>query len=127
MVFGIAPALRATKTDLTSALKEKSTQGRKSRFNLGSALVVAQVALSLVLLVGAGLFARSLMKLQQEDLGFNRDNVLLVSVDTRLAGYKPDDLSALYRQLYDRLNALPNVSSTTLASYSPMQGMGNNS
>ena len=127
VVFGIAPALRATKADLTSALKEKSTQGRKRRFNLGSALVVSQVALSLVLLVGAGLFARSLMKLQQEDLGFNRDNVLLVSVDTRLAGYKPDDLSAVYRQLYDRLNALPNVSTTTLASYSPMQGMGNNS
>ena len=125
--FGMAPALRATKADLTSALKEKSTQGRKGRFNLGSALVVTQVALSLVLLVGAGLFARSLMKLQQEDLGFNRDNVLLVSVDTRLAGYKPDDLSALYRQLYDRLNALPNVSSATLASYSPMQGQSTNS
>ena len=77
VLFGIAPALRATQTDLTSALKEKSTRGRKSRFNLGSALVVAQVAVSLVLLVGAGLFARSLMKLQQEDLGFNRDNVLL--------------------------------------------------
>jgi predicted permease len=127
VLFGIAPALRATKTDLTSALKEKSAQGRKRRFNLGSALVVAQVAVSLILLVGAGLFARSLMKLQQEDLGFNRDNVLLVSVDTRLAGYKPEELSAVYRQLYDRLSALPNVQSATMASYSPMQGTGTNS
>ena len=94
---------------------------------MGSALVVAQVAVSLVLLVGAGLFARSLIKLQQEDLGFNRDNVLLASVDTRLAGYKPDELSAVYRQLYDRLSALPNVRSATLASYSPMAGTSTNS
>jgi predicted permease len=127
VLFGIAPALRATKADLTSALKEKSTQGRKGSFNLGSVLVVAQVAVSLVLLVVAGLFARSLIKLQQEDLGFNRDNVLLASVDTRLAGYKPAELSALYRQLYDRLNTLPNVQSATLASYSPMAGTSTNS
>ncbi|HEY6231571.1 MAG TPA: ABC transporter permease [Pyrinomonadaceae bacterium] len=127
VIFGIAPALRATKPDLTSALKEKSSRGRKSKFNLGSALVVAQVAVSLILLVGAGLFARSLIKLQQEDLGFNRDNVLLASVDTRLAGYKPDDLSALYRRLYDRLSTLPNVRSATIASYSPMQGTSTNS
>ena len=122
VVFGIAPAIRATKIDLTSALKEKSSHGRKGRFNLGSALVVAQVAVSLVLLVGAGLFARSLIKLQQEDLGFNRDDVLLASVDARLAGYKADDLPGLYRQLYDRLSALPNVRSATIASYSPMGG-----
>jgi predicted permease len=127
VLFGIAPALRATKLDLTSALKEKSSRGRKRRINLGSALVVAQVAVSLILLVGAGLFARSLMKLQQEDLGFNRDNVLLANVDTRLAGYKPDDLSALYRQLYERLSALPNVRSATIASYSPMAGTNTNS
>jgi predicted permease len=127
VLFGIAPALRATSIDLASALKEKAARGRKSWFNLGSALVVAQVAVSLVLLVGAGLFARSLINLQQEDLGFNRDNVLLVSVDTRLAGYKPEDLSAVYRQLYDRLSTLPNVRSATIASYSPMQGSMTNS
>ncbi len=122
VLFGIAPALRATKTDLTSALKEKTSRGRKRKFNLGSALVVAQVAVSLILLVGAGLFARSLMKLQQEDLGFNRDNVLLASLDPRLAGYKPEELSSVYRQLYDRLSALPNVSHATIAGYSPMAG-----
>jgi predicted permease len=127
ILFGIAPAIRATKTDLTSALKERSTQGRRGRFNLGSVLVVTQVAVSLILLVGAGLFARSLVKLQQEDLGFNRDNVLLVSIDSRLAGYKPAELSALYRQLYDRLSALPNVRSVTMASYSPMSGSGSSS
>jgi predicted permease len=127
VVFGIAPALRATQTDLTSALKEKSAQGRRSRFNLGSALVVIQVAVSLVLLVGAGLFARSLINLQQENLGFNRDNVLLASVDTRLAGYKPSELSSVYRQLYERLSALPNVRAASIASYSPMAGTNTNS
>jgi predicted permease len=122
VLFGMAPAIRATKVDLTSALKEKSTQGRKGRFNLGSVLVVSQVTISLVLLVGAGLFARSLMKLQHEDLGFDRDNVLLATVDMRLAGYKPAQLSTVYRQLYDHLSALPNVRAVTLASYSPLSG-----
>jgi predicted permease len=127
ILFGIAPAIRATRTDLTSALKEKFTHGRRGRFNLGSVLVVAQVAVSLILLVGAGLFARSLIKLQEEDLGFNREHVLLASIDARLAGYKPTELSALYRQLYERLSALPNVSSATMASYSPMSGTSTNS
>jgi predicted permease len=127
VLFGIAPAIRATRTDLTLALKEKSAQGRRGRFNLGSVLVVSQVAVSLILLVGAGLFARSLIKLQQEDLGFNRDNVLLVSIDARLAGYKPADLSSVYRRLYDRLSTLPNVRAATLASFSPMSGRSSSS
>jgi macrolide transport system ATP-binding/permease protein len=127
VLFGIAPALRATRTDLTSALKEKATQGRRGYFNLGSVLVVAQVAVSLVLLVGAGLFARSLVNLQKEDLGFNRDNVLLASIDSRLAGYKPAELNTLYRQLYDRLSALPNVRSVSMASYSPLSGSNSSS
>ena len=122
VLFGMAPAIRATRSDLTSALKEKVSPGRGGRFSLGSALVVTQVAVSLVLLIGAGLFARSLIKLQQEDLGFNRDNVLLVNIESRLAGYKPAELIPLYRQLYDRLSALPSVRSASLASYSPMSG-----
>ncbi|MDX6498754.1 MAG: hypothetical protein QOG23_2014 [Blastocatellia bacterium] len=122
ILFGIAPAIRATRTDLVSALKEKSTRGRRGRFNLGSMLVVTQVAVSLILLVGAGLFARSLIKLQEVDLGFNRDNVLLAVIDARLAGYQPAELTPLYRQLYDRLSALPNVRSVTMSSNSPMSG-----
>lgn len=127
ILFGIAPALRATRTDLTTALKDKNVKGRKRRFNLGSALVVTQVAVSLILLVGAGLFARSLMKLQQENLGFDRDNVLLAQTDMRLAGYKAEELSGVYRQIYDRLSALPNVSSATIASFSPMSGSNTSS
>ena len=129
LLFGMAPALSASKTDLTTALKEKTTRTRRRglRFGLASALVVSQVALSMVLLAGAGLFARSLMKLQEEKVGFNRDNVLLVGIDPRLGGYKPTELTSLYRQLLDRLGTLPGVKSATIATYAPMSGTGRNS
>lgn len=126
VLFGLAPALRASKTDLTTALKEKSarTGRRQLQFSLASALVVSQVALSMVLLTGAGLFARSLIKLQEEEVGFNRDNVLLAGIDPRLARYKSTELSALYSRLLDRLEAIPGVQSATVATYSPMSGTG---
>jgi predicted permease len=128
LLFGLVPAIRASKTDLTSALKEKSRTGSgRLRFNLSSSLVAMQVALSMVLLTGAGLFARSLLKLQQEDVGFDRENVLLVGVDPRLAGYKPAELSGLYQQLLDRLGALGSVRSVTLSTYSPMSGSNRSS
>ncbi|MCU1267459.1 MAG: transporter, permease protein [Acidobacteria bacterium] len=129
LLFGLMPAWSASKTDLTTALKEKTARTRRRglRFGLASALVVAQVALSMVLLAGAGLFARSLMKLQEEQVGFNRDNVLLVGIDPRLGGYKATELSALYRQLLDRVESLPGVTSATIATYSPMSGTGRNS
>jgi predicted permease len=129
LLFGMVPALSASKTDLTTALKEKSLRTGRSRlrFSLASTLVVSQVALSLVLLAGAGLFARSLMKLQEENVGFNRDNVLLVGIDPRLGGYKPTELSALYGQLLDRLGELPGVKTATIATYSPISGTGRSS
>ena len=128
LLFGLAPAIRASKTDLTSALKEKSRTGSgRLRFNLSSALVVVQVGLSMVLLTGAGLFARSLLKLQSEDVGFERANVLLVDIDPRLAGYKPVELATLYHQLLDRLSPIPGVRSVSMATYSPMSGSSRNS
>lgn len=123
VIFGLMPAVRSSKSDLASAMKEKSRTGSgRLRLNLSSGLVVVQVALSMVLLTGAGLFARSLLNLNSDDVGFNRANVLLVGIDPRLAGYKPLELSALYQQLLDRLGAIPNVSSVTMATYSPMSG-----
>ena len=123
LLFGLVPAIRSSKSDLASAMKEKTRTGAgRLRANLSSALVVVQVALSLVLLTGAGLFARSLLNLQTEDVGFERTNVLLVDVDPRLAGYKPMELSTLYQQLFDRLSAVPNVRSVTMATFSPMSG-----
>jgi predicted permease len=125
LLFGTVPALRATKTDLTTAIKEKSS--RTSRFGLASVLVIAQVGLSMVLLAGAGLFSRSLIKLQEENVGFNRDNVLVVRIDPRLGAYKPTELSALYRQLLDRIKDIPGVQSATVATYSPISGTGRSS
>lgn len=128
LIFGMVPALRASKMDLTSALKEKAEgTKRRGRVGLASALVVSQVALSMVLLAGAGLFARSLMKLQREEVGFNRDNLLLAQVDPRLAGYKPAELGTLYRNLADRLNSVPGVQRATLVSYTPMSGTSTSS
>jgi predicted permease len=129
LIFGMAPALSASKTDLTTAIKEKSGRIRRRglRFSLTSALVIAQVGLSMVLLAGAGLFARSLMKLHEEDVGFNRDNVLLIGIDPQLGGYKATELSALYRQVLDRLKEVPGVQSATIASFSPISGRGSSS
>ena len=123
LLFGLVPAFRASKTDLATAMKEKTRlRSRFWRFNLSSAMVVLQVGLSMVLLTGAGLFARSLLNLQSENVGFDRTNMLLVGIDPRLAGYKPAELPALYQQILDRLGNLPNVRSVSMATYSPMSG-----
>ena len=129
LLFGTIPALSASKTDLTTAIKEKSSRPRRRglRFSLASSLVIAQVGLSMVLLAGAGLFARSLMKLQEENLGFDRDHVLVVGIDPRLGGYKPAGLTALYRQLLERIKEVPGVESATMATYSPISGHGRDS
>lgn len=123
LLFGLIPAVRASKTDLATAMKEKTrTRSRLGRLSLSSAMVVLQVGLSMVLLTGAGLFARSLLNLQNENVGFDRSNMLLVGIDPRLAGYKPAELPALYQQVFDRLSNLPNVRAVSMATYSPMSG-----
>lgn len=128
VLFGLVPAIRSSNLDLSSAMKEKSRTGTaRLRWSLSSGLVVGQVALSLVLLTGAGLFARSLLNLQQQDVGFNKSNVLIVDTDPRLAGYKPSELSSLYEKLIGRLGSIPNVSSVTLATFSPMSGTNRSS
>jgi predicted permease len=83
---------------------------------------VMQVGLSMILLTGAGLFARSLVNLQREELGFDRNNLLLLGIDPRLAEYKPVQLATLYQQLLDRLGSLPQVKSVSMATYAPMSG-----
>jgi predicted permease len=123
LLFGLMPAIRASRTDLAGAMKEKTrTNTGRSRFGVASALIVTQVCLSMVLLTGAGLFARSLLKLQQEDVGFNRDKVLLVSIDPRLAGYKGSDLPSLYQRLMERVKTVPGIAYATVATGSPMSG-----
>ncbi|HEU4509140.1 MAG TPA: ABC transporter permease [Pyrinomonadaceae bacterium] len=123
LLFGLIPALQASRANLSSTMKEKSRTGsRFLRLSPSSMMVVLQVGLSMVLLTGAGLFGRSLMNLQNEDLGFDRNNMLLVGIDPRLAGYKPTDLSALYQQVIERLSTVPHVKNVSMATYAPMSG-----
>ncbi len=124
LLFGLIPAVQASRTNLSSAMKEKSRtpHSRFLRVSLSAALVVMQVGLSMVLLTGAGLFARSLAKLQNEDVGFDRTNMLLVGIDPKLAGYKPTELAGLYQQVVDRLSTVPNVQSVSMATYAPLSG-----
>ena len=123
LLFGLIPALQASRANLSSAMKEKTrTRSGFMRLSLSSLMVVMQVGLSMVLLTGAGLFARSLIKLQNEDVGFDRNNVLLLGIDPRLAGYKPNQLATLYQQLIERLSSLPQVRNVSMATYAPMSG-----
>jgi predicted permease len=128
LLFGLVPGIQASRTNLSAAMKEKTrTRGGPLRFSLSSLMVVMQVGLSMVLLTGAGLFARSLIKLQNEDVGFDRENVLLVGIDPRLAGYKPTELGALYQQILERLGSLPQVRNVSMATYAPMSGTSRSS
>ena len=123
LLFGLIPAFQASRTDLAATMKEKNRM--KSGFlrvNWSSTMVVMQVGLSMVLLTGAGLFARSLLKLQNEDVGFDRTNVLLLDIDPRLAGYKTTELAGLYQQVIERLSTLPTVRNVSIATYAPMSG-----
>ena len=123
VLFGLVPAVQASRTNLSSAMKEKNRMRTGFlRFNLSSLMVVMQVGLSMVLLTGAGLFARSLVKLQGEDLGFDRNNLLLLEIDPRLAGYKPTELASLYQQVIDRVGSLPQVRNVSMATYAPLSG-----
>lgn len=116
IVFGLAPAWRATRVDLTPTLKDSGRGSRAStRSLLSRSLVIMQVALSLLLLVGAGLFVRTLINLQRVDPGFNTQNLLMFSVSPNLIGYKDERLTQLYEQMFERLEALPGVSKVTVA------------
>jgi len=123
VAFGIAPALAAGRVDLVGALKSRDQAGRGGRsFGLTKVLVIGQIAISLVLLVGATLFAGSLLNLEAQPLGFDEEHVLLARINPRLANYKPLAAPQLYQRIFDRLGALPGVQSATIARYSPMSG-----
>lgn len=116
VIFGVAPAWRATKVDLTPTLKDSGRgSSAASRSLLSRGLVVIQVALSLLLLIGAGLFVRTLLNLQRVDPGFNTQNLLLFTVSPGLIGYKEDRLKQLYLQMAERLDALPGAAKVTFA------------
>ena len=114
VLFGLAPAWRATSADLTTALR----QGRRSTSavsRLSKGLIVVQVALSLLILVGAGLFIRTLYNLQRVNLGFNQENLLLFKLQSQQGGYRDEGLLRFYERLFERLDNLPGVRAATFA------------
>jgi len=115
LLFGVAPAIRATRVDLNESLKETGRGMTHSgrRLSLAKGLVVLQVALSLLLLVGAGLFLRTLWNLQAVSLGYPKENLLLARVDAVSAGYKEQALPSFYQNVADRVRALPGVRGVT--------------
>ena len=119
IVFGLAPARNASRADVNAGLKENELflpgRTRRARFHLGDALVVAQVALSIVVLAGAGLLVRTLHNLHELNPGFDTRNILLFGIDPAIAGYKDEQTVQLYRDLQQQFAALPGVIS---ASYS---------
>ena len=121
MLFGLAPAVQATKVDFTPALKESRTQGagpgRRFRPRLTHALIAVQIAFSLLLVIGAGLFVRSLTNLHSIDVGFNRENLLLVSLNGRQGGYREAALARFYQGLLDRFHEIPGVRSATASTF----------
>jgi predicted permease len=114
LLFGMVPALRAARVDLRGSGKTNS----RSRF--GNALVVMQVAVSLVLVIGAGLLTRTLVNLKEFYPGFNQDNVLLFSVNPLMTGYREDQLVSLYERLLDHFKTIPGVRSATFSVHSPL-------
>jgi predicted permease len=128
LLFGTIPAFRATRLQLTDQLQSgRSPQGANGKNPLARVLVISQVALSLVLMVGAGLFLRSLINLTSIDTGFNRENVLRMQVDASSAGYKEDDprLPALYQQIEQQVSALPGVRAASFSYFTFHEGSWN--
>jgi predicted permease len=127
IVFGLAPAFRTTRVDLTAALKESASTtrglaGRRLRFQLGSALVVAQLAFSVIVLIGAGLLVRTLGNLRSINPGFDARNILLFNINPGRLGYKDAQISNLFRELRDHLAALPGIRSVTYSSIALLDG-----
>jgi len=122
IVFGIAPALRASRTDLNSTLKETTRTMAGSRGLLRPALVVAQIAVSLMLLIAAGLFLRTLQNLRQVDVGFNPHNVLLFRVNPALNRYDSMRTAQLYDRISERVRAIAGVRSVAWSNNSLMSG-----
>lgn len=122
ILFGLAPAWRATRVDPQSAMKANGRGVVHGRFPVARALVVFQVALSLVLVAGAGLLLATFVRLETLDPGFKRDQVLLIGVDLGEHTTSPEQRSAILTDLLDRLRALPGVRSGSSSETTPLEG-----
>ncbi len=128
ILFGLAPAWQGTRVDPHSAMKAtaRGVVESHARFGLGKMLVTMQVALSLVLLVGAGLMLQTFAKLATLDTGFDKNQVLLIRVDPRYASVPLDRRLPLYQELQQRLGAIPGVRSASFADITPVSGSSSN-
>ncbi|HKP72125.1 MAG TPA: ABC transporter permease, partial [Pyrinomonadaceae bacterium] len=127
IVFGLAPALQASRPDLLAALKDETGAPEVrgfGRFGLRNALVVLQVAMSLVLLICAGLFMRSLRAAATADPGFKAENVLIAAMELRGAEMKPEQGQIFFRQVQEQVSAIPGVRSASLLTIVPVSGGG---
>jgi len=123
LVFGLAPAWQVSKPNLNDALKEGGRQSSGGSHRLRSSLVVFEVALSLVLLVGAGLLVRSFLALLKTSPGFNPDNILTMNLVLPVARYKDEPQRGMfYRDLVQRVKELPGVQSAAAVNYLPLGG-----
>src|SRR5215813_247271 len=124
LLFGLVPAWRSSKPNLTVGLKEESVAAGSGRVSGRGALISAQIALSLVVLVCAGLCVRSLLALQRIDAGFETAKVLVMGLDLSLNGYKEEQGRQFYANLLERVSALPGVEAASLARIVPLTGSG---
>jgi predicted permease len=125
LLFGLAPALHATGSDVVSALKGSAIVGPYRRFSLRNMLIVAEVAMSIVLLMPTGLFLRSLENFKDLDIGFKRDHLALVSITLDTERYTPGRGSMAYSDIAERLRQIPGVEQADFASTVPLSGMSN--
>ncbi|HSR49422.1 MAG TPA: ABC transporter permease [Acidobacteriota bacterium] len=123
-VFGLIPALQASRTDMVPALKGEEVGGRGRRFSFAKLLVAGQVALSLVLMISAGLFLRSLSNAEQISPGFRTQGVLLGALDPSMNGYSEEESHQFYQTLLPRLRALPGVAQAALVNMPSFTGFG---
>lgn len=126
VVFGLAPALESTKANLTDALKSAKSTASGPRISvprLRNLLVIGQVAVSLVLLIGAGWLVRGLQRARATDLGFDQKNLVVMSLDLTTQGYDNARAATLYAQLAERLQTLPQLKSVSLAEVAPFSGV----
>jgi predicted permease len=122
LLFGLAPALHASRTDIVPVLKDDGSSGLRRGSRLRSAFVVAQVACSTLLLIGAWLFVRSLQHARAIDVGFDPSNMIVMSLDPALQGYDEPRGRALHDRLLASVGAVPGVSSASLAANVPLVG-----
>jgi predicted permease len=115
LIFGLAPAWRSAGVNVSGTLKEagRGLTGGSTRIGIGKILVIAQIAISVMLLIGAGWFLRTLRNLQNVDLGYPRDKIVLVGVDFLSAGYSGERLPVVYNDVRDRLARIPGVRAVT--------------